>query len=102
MKPTAAYSSEFNDQKLFHTARAAREAEFDYLMWKISQHIAAREGLPESLTVLARDLRSGIYPSGVDAFLRAADYLREHRYVLTGAAKDPMEGAGAPTDKGSF
>jgi len=93
MKPVTAYSSDFHDQKLFPTARSAREAEFDFLMWKISHYVSGGHGLPETMTALAHDLRSGIYPSAIDAFLRAADYLREHRSVLTRAAKDPMEGA---------
>lgn len=91
MKKIEAFTPDFDSRKLFHTARAVREAEFDYLMLDIAQHVGSREHLREELGALARNLRGGVYPSSIDAFLKAADYLREHLWVLNGAAADPLE-----------
>lgn len=91
MKKVEAFSPAHDDRMLLHTARAARESEFDYLMLSICSHVGARQNLSQELGQLARNLRGGVYPSAVDAFLKAADYLREHRLVLTGVNLDPLE-----------
>lgn len=91
VKKTVAYKSDFDSRKLFHTARSAREAEFDHLMWRITQNVGSRDHLIECLSGLAHDLRGGVYPSAATAFIEAADYLRVHHLVMTGAELDPDE-----------
>lgn len=93
MKKTVAYIAEGSSQ-LHGTARSAREAEFDKLY--VAIHAAMGSVKTESGYVglaqsIAENLRGTIYPTAADAFLEAADYLREHRAVLTGAALDPEE-----------
>ncbi len=91
MKRVVAFKAEHSDQ-LWETARAAREAEFDYLMVNISNQVGTSPALREVLIGLARDLRGSVYLRAADAFLAAADYLREHRAVLTGQQLDGAEG----------
>lgn len=91
MKRVHAYEAFHDDRRLFRTAREAREAEFDHLMWKISQHVGHSDGMVEMLRKLAHDLRGGVYPSAITVFLEAAEYLREYNAVMTGCILDPEE-----------
>lgn len=91
MKKQMAFTSDFEHGALYPTARAAREAEFDMLMVRIQTNWPASGGDSAYFRVLAGLLRSGIYPVAADKFIKAADYLREHRLVMTGAMRDPQE-----------
>lgn len=90
MKKIDAFTPDFDGRILLHTARAAREAEFDNLVGKLFGNLPAynEEGLRRHL---AGDLRGGIYNNAADAFLKIADYLRTHRLVLSGKELDPDE-----------
>lgn len=94
MKKTQAFLRDGDDRTLFHTARSAREAEFDALFHKISYKVGSdlHARLQEvGMRELAGDLRGGVYSSATDAFIAAAKYLEQHRAVLTGAERDPQE-----------
>lgn len=91
MKKQTAFTSDFDHRTLYHTARDAREAEFDHLMLKIGFHTPLGKDADIFLHAMAVQLRSGIYPAAGDVFIKAADYLREHRLVMTGAERDPQE-----------
>ena len=91
MKKQTAFTSDFDHLTLYHTARDAREAEFDALVLKIGSYTPVGKDADLFLNALSAQLRSGIYPAAADQFIKAADYLREHRLVLTGAERDPQE-----------
>lgn len=93
MKKLPAFKSDYDDRTFYATARSAREAEFDYLMDRVTQQIGYQEAelIRVPISILARNLRSSVYPSCVKAFLMAADYLREHHAVLIGTTPDPEE-----------
>lgn len=95
MKKTTAFLANNDDRTLFHTARSAREAEFDALVLQIfsamGRVIATEEGYVAFSQGVARNLRGGIYPPAADAFIAAAKYLEQHRLVLIGVECDPEE-----------
>lgn len=91
MEKKTAFTSDFDHRTLYHTARDAREAEFDAMMQRIRQSLPASCGDSEMWRAIAGCLRSNTYGSAGSAFLSAADYLHEYRLILTGVISDPQE-----------
>lgn len=91
MEKKTAFTSDFDHRTLYHTARDAREAEFDAMMLRVRNSLPAACGASEMWRAIAGCLRSNTYGSAGDSFIAAADYLREHRAVLSGITPDPQE-----------
>ena len=93
MKKRTAFSPGHDDRILLPTAKAAREVEFDHLMLRIYNNIGGcSTAFREDVTNLGHGLRSGIYPTAVDAFIEAAEYLKKYKNIMIGNERDPEDG----------
>lgn len=91
MKKLTAFASDFDHRTLYHTARAAREAEFEAMMLRVRQSLPASCGDEGSWISITHCLRSNIYGAAGTAFIKAAEYLQEYRKVLDGTVNDLEE-----------
>ena len=93
MKKLFAFKADHDSQRFHATAKSAREAEFDHLVHKITQHVSGgiAGSWQDCMRQLAQCLRDGVYPSGADAFIEAAEYLKKYRMVMMGKECDPEE-----------
>lgn len=85
MKEVKAYMADCNRTDLFKTEQDARRYEFKNIISKIYGSMGAfseNELAKQFLSFISGNLINGIYPAASDAFLEAAEYLKEHRKML--------------------